>query len=84
MKASIEISMYPLVPEYEQPILQFIERLHQYSELTIQTNTMSTQIFGDYDQMMMIVNKEMKQSFIENKATVMVMKVIGMDLNPSN
>ena len=83
MKASIEISMYPLNLEYGTYILKFIERLNQYSELTIQTNSMSSQIFGDYDSMMAILTREMKTSFKENKEVVMVMKVIGMDLMES-
>ena len=80
MKASIEISMYPLDSAYGTPILKFINRLRQHQELSVHTNNMSTQIFGEYDYLMTALNKEMKQSFLENEAVVMVMKVINMDL----
>ncbi len=30
MKISVEISMYPLIEEFETPILQFIERLRNH------------------------------------------------------
>lgn len=52
MNASIEISMYPLIPKYEKPIQNFIDRLNENKNLTIKTNTMSTQIFGDYEEIM--------------------------------
>lgn len=80
MKASIEISMYPLQENYETPILNFIKRLRQNQSLVVNTNTMSTQIFGDYDEIMATLTKEMKTTFEEEKAVVMVMKIINMDL----
>ena len=80
MKTSVEISMYPLDAEYGTPILKFIERLRQHDELTVQSNNMSTQVFGDYDVVMSALTKEMKQSFIEEDTVVMVMKAVNMDL----
>lgn len=80
MKASVEISMYPLDSDYGTPILKFINRLRQHEELSVHTNNISTQVFGEYDYLMAALNKEMKQSFLENEAVVMVMKVINMDL----
>ncbi len=82
MKASVEISMYPLDAEYGTSILKFIQRLRQHEGLEVQTNTMSSQIFGDYDLVMAALTKEMKTSFEEDKAIVMVMKVVNLDLKP--
>lgn len=82
MKASVEISMYPLDPAYGNVILEFLHRLRQYSELTIQTNTMSTQVFGEYDEMMAILTKEMKPTFAAEDAVVVVMKLANLDLTP--
>ena len=82
MKASVEISMYPLIAEYEQPILNFIERVRQNEKLTVQTNTMSTQIFGEYDAIWNTLSQAMKVTFEEEKGVVMVLKVINMDLKP--
>ncbi len=80
MKTSVEISMYPLNREYGTPILKFIERLRQHEELEVQSNNMSTQIFGEFDKLMSILTKEMKQSFQEEDTAVMVMKVVNLDL----
>ena len=81
MKASVEISMYPLDAQYGTPILKFINRLRQYEGLTVRTNNMSTQIFGDYDLLMDSLKAEMKHSFEEEETVVMVMKVVNLDLN---
>ena len=80
MKASVEISMYPLDQDYERPILDFIARLRQYDGITVNTNTMSTQLFGDYDLLFSALTKEMKESFRKEPAVVMVMKVINAEL----
>ena len=76
MLAAVEISMYPLLAEYEKPILDFIKRMNQYPELRVETNSMSTQIFGEYDLLMRMLSQEMKKSFEEGATTVMVMKVL--------
>lgn len=81
MKASVEISMYPLDADYGTPILKFISRLRQHEDLTVQSNNMSTQIFGEYDLLMTALTREMKRSFEEEKTVVMVMKVVNLDLN---
>ncbi len=80
MQASVEISMYPLDKEYGNYIIDFIQRLKGYPQLRVQSNTMSTQVFGAYDELMAALTKEMKTSFEEKQAVVMVMKVINMAL----
>ncbi len=80
MKASVEISMYPLRTDYGTSILKFIERLRQNESLEIKTNNMSTQVFGEYDLLMSSLTREMKQSFLEEESVVIVMKVVNTDL----
>jgi uncharacterized protein YqgV (UPF0045/DUF77 family) len=82
MNISIEISMSPLTKEYEPAILDFIKSLNQYPEISVITNTMSTQIFGPYDTLMMLLTKEIKTAFEANPTVIMAMKIINMDLKP--
>ena len=82
MNASVEISMYPLTPQYGTPILKFINRLKAYPELEVVTNTMSTQLFGPYDLLMDVLKREVKQSFEENSEVVVVFKLINIDVRP--
>lgn len=80
MKTSAEISYYPLNEEYVPPIRGFIERINSYEGLTVRTNGMSTQIFGEYDILMDALMKEIRESF-KNPHSVFVMKIINADLN---
>lgn len=80
MNTSVEISYYPLNQEYVPPIREFIDRINTYEGLTIRTNGMSTQIFGEYDILMNAITKEIRQSF-NHPHSVFVMKVINADLN---
>ncbi len=82
MQASVEISMYPLRRDYGTPILQFIDRLKKHPELKVHVNTISTQVFGPYDVLMATLTKEMKTAFEQDGETVMVMKILNIDLRP--
>lgn len=80
MNVSVEISYYPLNEEYIPPIKGFIERLNSHAEIKTKTNGMSTQVFGEYFDVMDILTKEIHKSF-ELPHSVFVMKVINADLN---
>ena len=81
MQLSVEISKYPLVElDYVAAIKDFIERINQHTGLTIETNVMSTQIFGDYDLLMSVINSEMKRSFEQYGTLVFVCKFIPGNL----
>ncbi len=81
MQASAEISMYPLDKNYEPPIIDFIERLNKHENLIVKTNSMSTQIFGEYDVLMSALAQEMKTTFGQNRKVSMVLKVLNADLS---
>jgi len=80
MKCSIEISMYPLHQQYVDPIIDFIKKLRTYPDLIVETNGMSTQVFGDYDKVMNAINSEMKQVFLNKHKVVFNLKVINSHL----
>lgn len=79
MKISVEISYYPLNPEFVTPILDFIKRLNTHDEIEAVTNGMSTQVFGEYRDVMDILTDEIEKSF-EMPHSVFVMKIINADL----
>ena len=76
MRASVEVSMYPLGPEYRTHIQAFIDRLHSHAGLTVQTNALSTQIFGELEQIMPALTQEMSRAASEGPQPVFVMKVL--------
>ena len=79
MKTSVELSYYPLNNEYLVPIKGFIQRLNTYTNLVVNTNGMSTQVFGEYDEVMAALTAEIKKSF-ELPHSIFIMKVINNDL----
>ena len=79
MKISVEISYYPLNEQYKAPIKAFIATLNENKNLVVRTNTMATQVFGEFDEVMGSIQQCMKQAF-ELPHSVFVMKVINADL----
>jgi uncharacterized protein YqgV (UPF0045/DUF77 family) len=86
MNISIDISYYPLNDEFISPIKSFIKRLNKNKKLIVKTNGMSTQVFGEYEEVMQTITKEIKSSF-ELPHSVFILKIVNADLNvvsPSN
>jgi uncharacterized protein YqgV (UPF0045/DUF77 family) len=79
MNISVEVSYYPLKVEYVLPIKDFIARINKHEELKVQTNNMSTQIFGEYHKVMQALTDEIYKSF-ELPHSIFVMKIINADL----
>ena len=82
MKLSVEISKYPLNQDYIPFIKDFIDRLNAHDGLKVITNTMSTQVFGDYDLVMNVLNQEIKKSYETFGKAIFVCKFINGDLSP--
>jgi uncharacterized protein YqgV (UPF0045/DUF77 family) len=84
MKLSVEVSLYPLKAEYIEVIQSFIERVNSNPALQVITNTMSTQIFGDYDVVMDVMREEMRRSFEQFGRAIFVCKFIDGNLSPTS
>ena len=80
MQLSIEISLYPLAnDQYEDAIWDFIERLHKHLELKVDTNGMSTQVFGEYDDVVSKVMEEIKVTHEQVGSAIFVCKFVPSD-----
>jgi len=77
METSVEISMYPLKNEFVVYIKEFIEKLKKNPKLIVETNGMSTQIFGDYFEIMNTLTAEMHQAFLEAGKSIFVLKIVN-------
>ena len=80
MTTSVEISMYPLKEDYKPSIIAFIKNLRNYPFIKVNTNGMSTQVFGDYKRVMNAINTEMENTFLNSNAVVFNLKVINAEL----
>ncbi len=78
MKISVDLTLSPLQDDYEKHIIAFIKTLRN-SGFTLLENPLSTQIYGEYDQLMPFLTKVIKESFEEQNISVLTMKVIKTD-----
>ena len=79
MRISVDISLYPLTEDYVEPILAFIAQLESNPKLIVKRNSISTQVFGEYRDVMDMLDKEIKVVFDELPHSVFAMKFIGTD-----
>jgi len=77
MKIAVDISLYPLDNNFIPPISDFISRLNEHPSLMVITNSMSTQIKGEYDVVMGILNQEVKETFESHAKAVFAIKILN-------
>lgn len=79
MRISLDISLYPLTEDYVEPILTFIDQLEANDKLVVKRNSLATQVFGEYRDVMDCIDAEMEAVFKALPHSVFVMKFIGTD-----
>ncbi len=77
MHVAVEMSLYPLTGEFIPPILDFIERLKSHSGIAVVTNSMSTQVSGEFDRVFDALREEIRPCLSAPHRAVLVMKVLG-------
>ena len=78
MKISVELTLTPLQNEFEPAIIHFIKKLRT-SNLKILENPLSTQVYGDYDEVMTVLNSEIKEAFELIENGLLHMKIVKTD-----
>jgi uncharacterized protein YqgV (UPF0045/DUF77 family) len=77
MHVAVDVSLYPLADEFIPPILDFIDRLKSRPGIAVVTNSMSTQVSGDYEAVFDALRGEMRATLAAAGRSVFVMKVLG-------
>lgn len=78
MNISVELTLTPLHDDYEPAIIHFIEKL-RLSNLKVLENPLSTQVFGNYDDVMKVLTVEIKEAFELIENGLLHMKIIKSD-----
>ncbi|MBT8393497.1 MAG: hypothetical protein HKO81_07385 [Flavobacteriaceae bacterium] len=78
MKISVELTLSPLQDDFESSIVHFIKKLRA-SGLKVKENPLSTQVYGDYDEVMKVLNAEIKEAFELIENGVMAVKIVKTD-----
>ena len=77
MKIAVDISLYPLHQEFIPPIKDVIDRLNTHDRLEVWTNAMSTQVVGEFDDVMDALRAEIGTTFEQLPKAVFVMKMLN-------
>lgn len=78
MDISVELTLTPIQDNFEPAIEDFIKKLRA-SGLTIKENPLSTQVYGEYDQVMKVLNTEIKTAFEAIDRGLMYVKIVKSD-----
>ena len=78
MKISVELTLMPLHTKFEDPIIDFIKALRN-SKFKVIENPLSTQIYGEYNELMPFLNHAIKTSFETLENVVLNMKIVKTD-----
>lgn len=77
MHVAVELSLYPLADDFIPPILGFIERLKARPGLAVVTNSMSTQVSGEFEAVFDALRAGIRESLASPHRAVFVIKVLG-------
>ena len=77
MKVAVDISLYPLNDQYLAPIKDVVERLNGYDSIEVWTNAMSTQLFGEYEEVMRVLHTEIGKTFDDNPKAVFAIRILN-------
>lgn len=80
MKVAVDISLYPLDADFIPPIKDVIERLNSHDGLEIWTNAMSTQIVGEFDDVMKALHREIGTTFEQIPKAVFAIRILNNPL----
>ena len=75
MKISVELTLTPLKSSYVITIKQFIQNLRK-TGFTVIENPLSTQLYGEYDQVMSSLLPLIKSTFKQEDAVMLHLKLV--------
>jgi uncharacterized protein YqgV (UPF0045/DUF77 family) len=78
MNISVELTLSPLQDDFETPVISFIKGLRA-SGLKVVENPLSTQVYGPYDQVMDLIQTELKDVFESVDHGLLYMKIVKSD-----
>lgn len=73
--------MYPLDADYNEKVMSFLNSLYSFDNIEIESNHMSTLIWGEYDDVMNCINISIKQSFEELQSSLVIKISNGCKVN---
>ncbi|MCF8713339.1 thiamine-binding protein [Joostella atrarenae] len=78
MNISVELTLTPIQDNFEPSIIHFIKKMRA-SGLTVLENPLSTQVYGEYDEVMKVLTTEIKEAFEMIDKGLLYMKIVKSD-----
>ena len=78
MKLSAELTLTPLKEDFIPTIKSFIKSIRE-SKFVVLENPLSTQIYGDFDDLMTFLTPEIKAVFEKEDAVILQIKLVKGD-----
>jgi uncharacterized protein YqgV (UPF0045/DUF77 family) len=80
MRVAVDISLYPLDSDFIPPIKDVIRRLTSHDSIEVATNPMSTQLRGEYDDVMNALKQEVGVTFEQLPKAVFAIRILNNPL----
>ncbi len=77
MKVAVDLSLYPLDADFIPPIKDVIARLNEHDGIEVWTNAMSTQLFGEFDVVMKVLQTEIGETFERVPKAVFTIRILN-------
>lgn len=77
MQITVEVSLYPLTDNFEHVVIEYIASLKKTPEISVEVNGLSTQVFGEYENVMTTLNALNKITFEQTKCVVLMKMAAG-------
>ncbi|WP_372973644.1 thiamine-binding protein [Muriicola sp.] len=78
MNISVELTLSPLQDDFEPPVIAFIKALRA-SGLKVVENPLSTHVYGPFDEVMTLIQNELKEVFESIDHGLLHMKIVKSD-----
>ena len=65
MNVTVEVSYYPLVNEFSEPVDAFLQKIRENKKVTLEVGTMSSLITGEFSEIMDLLKNTMKELMIK-------------------
>ena len=80
MRVAVDISLYPLDENFIPPIQAVIDRLNGHDSIEVVTNPMSTQLRGEYDDVMDVLRQEIRTTSETVPKAVFAIRILNNPL----
>lgn len=81
MQVAVDISLYPLDADFIPPIKDVIDRLEGHEGVEVERNRMSTQLRGEYDDVVPVLMNEIRTTFETAPKAVFAIKILNNPVN---